>query len=69
MEGDSPFELNITIQGKFSWDDEFDDKTVEELLNVNAPALLLSYLRPIVSNITLNGMGNSYDIPFIDFTS
>lgn len=68
IEEDPPFELHVVMRGNFSWDSAYDNDTVNSLLKINAPSLLLSYMRPIVANITLNGMGNAYDIPFMDFT-
>ena len=41
------------IEGaNFRWNDELDDNMIDRLLNQNAPSLLLSYLRPIVAQVT-----------------
>ena len=40
---------------------------VNSMLNVNAPALLLGYMRPIVSSITNSSALPVYNIPFINF--
>lgn len=66
-EGNTPFNLNITVASKFTWDN-LDDKTLDIMLKNNAPALLLSYMRPIVSNITNSAGFPPYNIPFINFT-
>lgn len=68
IEGEPPFDLNIVMMCNFSWSEEYDKDTITDLLMINAPSLLLSYMRPIVANITSNGMGTAYNIPFIDFT-
>lgn len=63
-----PFFINAEIGAYFKWDDTFSDDEISSLLNKNAPALLLSYLRPIVSNLTSAGNHAAYDIPFMNFT-
>lgn len=63
----TPFVLNIEMQANFKWIDEFSKSEVSTLLNQNAPALLLSYMRPIISEITSYGF-NSFMLPFIDFS-
>lgn len=68
--GDSenpPFLLSLTIVAEFQWQEDYKEDKIDRLLQQNAPALLLSYARPIISNITLNSI-MPYDIPFIDFT-
>ena len=46
-----PFWLEAKEGGNFKWEESLDDETVEKLLNQNAPALLLSYLRPLISAV------------------
>ena len=65
---DVPFYFNITIGAMFSWDDVYDDKTLQTLLSKNAPALLLGYARPIIANITESSPIPAYHIPFYNFT-
>ncbi|MBC1429842.1 protein-export chaperone SecB [Listeria seeligeri] len=68
--GDSfPFELKATMGSNFLWPEGLAGKTINTLLTVNAPALLLSYIRPIVSSITDSSEHPTYHIPFIDFSS
>ena len=42
---------------------------VDKLLNQNAPSLLLSYIRPIVVQITAASPFPTYNIPFMNFTN
>lgn len=65
----APFYIEATEGANFKWEKEaFDsDDKVERFLDVNAPALLLSYLRPIVANITIASKYPAYNIPFINF--
>lgn len=62
----APFRLRIKVASDFKWED-LDDKTVEAMLELNAPALLLGYMRPIVANITNSSNFPAYNLPFINF--
>ena len=37
-----------------------------EYPKVNAPSLLLGYMRPLISNITNSSQYPTFDIPFLD---
>lgn len=63
---EAPFELEIKVVSDFKWED-MDENKVNSMLNVNAPALLLGYMRPIVSSITNSSALPVYNIPFINF--
>ncbi len=63
---DAPFKLKIKVASDFVWED-MDEKTIETMLNLNAPALLLGYMRPIVANITNVSAFPVYNLPFINF--
>ncbi len=65
---ESPFCLDIEVMAQFRWNDEIDSSKVDLFLNQNAPALLLSYARPMVSMLTNASHFPAYNIPFIDFT-
>lgn len=66
-----PFYISATEGAGFRWEQEAfsDEKEVEKLLEINAPALLLSYLRPIISNITSASQYPTYNIPFVNFNN
>lgn len=67
-EKEMPFDIAATMRAIFKWDSaEIDSSQSDVLLNQNAPLLLLSYLRPIIANITNAGVKKSYNIPFMDF--
>ena len=53
---------------EFSWEDEKEDDLISELLNINAPALLTGYMRPIISLITSSSRFPTFNLPFLDFT-
>lgn len=65
----APFVIKATITGYFSWDDEIssDRKNLEALLNINGASLLYSYLRPIISNITMNASLPPLILPLMNF--
>ena len=60
--------LEIKLASEFSWQDLAENK-IDVLLRQNAPALLLSYARPIISSITSASKFPTYNIPFLDFSS
>lgn len=62
-----PFHIVVHMDAKFSWTDENSNR-VERFLNISAPALLLGYIRPVISNITNLSPFPSYNVPFMDFT-
>ncbi len=62
-----PFYMKTIFVAKFKWDSNLQEKNVEIFLNQNAPALLLSYARPIVSMVTNASHYPAYNIPFINF--
>ncbi len=64
-----PFVIEITIEGEFDWNSSIDGEELKMLLNVNAPAVLFSYLRPFISQITLFSGNPPLVLPLIDFTN
>lgn len=63
-----PFYIDISMQGQFFWDSEFNDKDIEKLLKTNGPAILLSYIRPYITNITVGAGFPPLILPLMDFT-
>lgn len=66
--GNQPFNILVKMSAEFSWEEELEEKLVKSLLNSNASAALLSYIRPIVSMITMSTRYPALNIPFVDFT-
>lgn len=66
----SPFYIVAVEGASFKWlAKDFKTETeIDRLLNINAPALLLSYLRPIIAMITSASTYPTYNIPFINFS-
>lgn len=65
---ESPFYIKLTMMAYFKWDEEYDNEAVESMLKVNAPTLLISYIRPIIANITGQSGLPSFHVPFMNFT-
>lgn len=64
----APFYCSATMSAFFKWEETIDENLVELLLNQNAPSLLLSYLRPLISNTVAASKYPPYNIPFMNFT-
>lgn len=64
---DAPFKLSITVASDFTWDKNMSDETIDKMLTINAPALLLGYMRPIVATLTNSSIFPAYNIPFVNF--
>lgn len=62
----APYTILARVAADFIWE-ELDDETVETMLNLNAPALLLGYMRPIVANVTNSSAFPAYNLPFMNF--
>lgn len=62
-----PFFIDAVEGADFRWDRSLKTEVINDLLKQNAPALLLSYLRPIISQITSSSPYGTYNIPFINF--
>lgn len=68
LTSDQPFYLQIEVSAKFNSSQKISEEEFDKLLHVNAPALLLSYSRPMVSLITSQSGLSSLNLPFINFT-
>ena len=62
----SPFFCSVEIFDEFTWEGLNQDE-VDAMVHINAPALLLSYARPIISNLVIASPLPNYNIPFINF--
>ena len=64
-----PFFIKVKESGIFEWKEDTNFETVNNLLHINAPALLLSYIRSIISQLVAFSGYTSLVIPFIDFST
>ena len=65
---DSPFFISITQSGVFEYPKDIDKKMLKGLLNVSAPAVLLSYIRGMISQVTAFSGYPALIIPLINFS-
>ena len=66
---DVPFEAEVEMQSIFTWSKGLGKEKVDKYLNQNATALLVSYIRPIISVLTASSPLPAYNLPFINTTS
>lgn len=63
----TPFYIRADEEATFRWDeDKFSEKELDILLHENAVALLISYVRPIIANVTSSSPYPGYNLPFIN---
>ena len=60
------FVAEATLQSVFSWPEEMGQDKADALLNINAPALLISYARPIFVQLTSASPIPTYNLPFLN---
>lgn len=66
---DSPFKIHTEIEGNFKWDEdsEKDQDSLNIMLKQNAPAILYSYIRPIITMMTVEANLPPLVIPLMNF--
>ncbi len=64
----SPFSINLVVSAHFKLEKDIEGTNFDTLLQINAPSLLLSYARPIVSLITTQAGMKPLNLPFLNFT-
>lgn len=70
LDDNTPCYLRVTMRAKFKWNSkDFSEETAKQLMQVNAPSLLLSYIRPNVVNLTENSDIPTQHIPFVNFVN
>ena len=63
----APFFLKIAANSDFRWEESvnFD---IDKTLKLSGSTMLLSYLRPIVANVTMQAGLPPFQLPFLDLT-
>lgn len=64
----NPFYINICMEGQFFWDEGFTKEDIDKLLKSNGPAIILSYIRPYITSITVGAGFPPLILPLMDFT-
>lgn len=65
---EQPFYISIDMSAVFTYNGDASDIEFDKLLSINAPAMLLSYTRPIISLITSQAGFPALNVPFVNFT-
>ena len=63
-----PFYIDLTMKAEFKWTNDMRNEMLDKLLKANAPSLLLSYMRPIVANLTGSSKFPMFNIPYMDMS-
>lgn len=58
--------FNGIICAKFRWEDNVRDP--ESMLKINGGSVLLSYIRPVLANLTMQAGIRPLNLPFVNFT-
>lgn len=62
--------LRVTMASQFKWKtDSISGPNIDQFLAINAPSLILGYIRQVVVNLTESAEIKTQHIPFIDFAS
>lgn len=62
-----PFCFEVSMGAEVNWDENCESDMINSILRNNVPAMLLSYIRPIISILTSNTGYPAFNIPFLDF--
>lgn len=68
---DTPFVIDADIMSTFKWDIESEEpaeQLIQNILEKNAPSILVGYLRPIIAMFTNCSGFPPYNLPLIDFS-
>ena len=65
---EAPYYINIIMEGDFTWSEDLEEDKINDLLRRNAPSILLSYIRPYLSNLTTGAGYPPLILPLLDFT-
>ena len=65
----SPYEVAVKMGANYRWGSSFSADMVDKLLSQNAPSLLLSYIRPLITQITEASSLGAIHLPFFNFVS
>lgn len=64
----TPFYINVIEGAVFKWDKgEYSESEISSLLKANAPAVLLSYVRPLIASVSSMSPLGTYKLPLINF--
>lgn len=62
-----PYYCCVSVIAEFVWEEDLEEKQADNFLRLNAAALLLSYARTTIAQLTMEAGYPAYHLPFIDF--
>ncbi len=68
LDDNTPYILRVSMAANFRLDSNSSEEEFKSLLKVNAPALVMSYIRPFVTQLTEQTDLETQYLPFLDFT-
>ena len=63
---DSPFYAYVTMGARFYYNEDISEELLNNFISVNAPAHILSYMRPVLAMLTSMTPFPSYHLPFLN---
>lgn len=63
----APFRIEVVMEGIFEWNEELNERELKLFLEVNGNAVLFSYARPIISQITTFAGFSPIVLPLANF--
>lgn len=66
---EAPFQIEVEIEGLFNWSEEAEENPefINRVLKQNAAAVLYSYIRPLITNLTVEANMPPLVIPLMNF--
>lgn len=65
----APFRIILKIEGIFAWNDQIPLQNIKEFMEINAMAVLYSYARPIITQLTCSAACNPLFLPMMNFVA
>lgn len=65
---DAVYWMEVRYGAVFNWEEGCCEDEVNRFLRINAPALLLAYIRTTVAQVTAESPYGVYHVPFLDMT-
>jgi len=64
---DIPFFFDVESEGRFSFEQEPDEKTIKTVALINAPAILFPYIRETIADLTRRAGFKPLHLPPVNF--
>ncbi|MBZ3776433.1 protein-export chaperone SecB [Lentilactobacillus otakiensis] len=68
-DGDEPYSVNIMMRALFDAKNIQDLNQIKQFARVNAPALVYSYIRPLIAYLANQSGNGPFHLPFYNFST